>query len=261
MMRPLLSVADFGKSVKANLGKFVVGVVILTAPTLLGAAISGIYVWTDAGEEATCFDSETMADWYPHNNLDSAFVSIMRCADETDTLESGYTDAYGWYDLQLEDTTIYRLTEELGYSVGGWYVIAVTKDAYTEKKCRAYFYDSSTVTVIPVELKVAPECSTYTWQIRLIDRRTQRPLVGAVATITQLQTPWFCGDTLQPWGAGSGGTWTEVSDTDGAIETEVLRGAVIKVSIPVLSYEEIIIMDEDKTSGRLLVSPTGGYRR
>lgn len=222
------------------------------------AGIMGVHVTYDSETDGIC---GTGREVYPHDNLDSAYVVVMVCADSTDTIESGYTDDYGWYDMNINDTLAYSRGPQLGYSPDGWWLISVEKDDYIKKMTTAFFTDSTANTIISIILKPEPECSTYTWSASIIDKRTMRPLQGAVATITQLQTSWFCGDSAAPWGAGAGGEWTVVSDSDGMMTTDVLRYSIIRVDIPAMGYTEVFEMDADKTAGKLYAAPRGGYRR
>jgi hypothetical protein len=183
-------------------------------------------------------------------DVESVHVSIISCADSTDTIESGLTNSHGWFPLDITE-----------YEEWTWYVVCVKKEGYITKLARTFLYDTLTEEIIPIEIRPVPICSTYTWSAYLLDKRTGAPLAGAVATITQLQTTWWCGDTLTPWGAGQSGAWTVTSTSDGLLTTQVLRDSIIRITIQAMSYDETIVMDQNKTSGKLWVSPSGGYRR
>ena len=239
----------------------ILGVALLAAPYVFGAVTdrAGIYVWENQEHVLVC--SDTASHIYTSINdvdaeIDSAQILIFTCPT-WELLWDGLTDSTGmcWFD-SLGIRTMYDRVA-LGESL----MIHVVKTGYNDKYIRFTLHDTTRTEIVTAYLIPEYPCSAYTWSAHIFDRRTGRPLENAVASIVQIQSTWWCGDTAAPWGSGSGGQWTVTSDSDGLITAPIPRDMIVKITISAMGYEEYIVMDADKISGRLFLSPSSGYRR
>jgi hypothetical protein len=209
------------------------------AAVMAAPAVYYFFFYEDQGAGTTC-DIDYDLDFIDAP-LESVYYYVMDCSDSTDTIANDITDSTGLAQFDVTDTSLFN--SQSGQS----YTLKAVKDGYNTLVSRFYVPDSNTMSIVPMEMTTATECSTISVYSSFVDEYGQDES-GVELQYRYLDIPEFY-DCNSMWRGVPNRTFSVYSDENGEITLDIFYNSMIYISIPSRGYTKYMHVETPCTLG------------